>query len=66
LQALQSATIVNAQLLRMEGKIGTLRPGAYADIVAVRGNPLNDVRALETPVWIMKGGEEIAGGTSAQ
>jgi imidazolonepropionase-like amidohydrolase len=66
LQALQSATIVNAQLLRMEGKIGTLRPGAYADLVAVRGNPLTDVRALETPVWIMKGGEEIAGGTSAQ
>jgi imidazolonepropionase-like amidohydrolase len=66
LQALQSATTVNAQLLRMEGKVGTLRPGAYADIVAVRGDPLTDVRVIEAPVWIMKGGEVIAGGTSAQ
>jgi len=66
LQALQSATTVNAQLLRMEGKVGTLRPGAYADIVAVRGDPLADVRVIETPVWIMKGGEVVAGGPPAQ
>ncbi len=56
LQAIRSATLVDAQLLRMEGQIGTLRPGAYADVVAVRGNPLDDVRVLEAPVWVMKGG----------
>jgi imidazolonepropionase-like amidohydrolase len=61
LQAIQSATVVNAQLLRMEGKVGTLRPGAWADIVAVRGDPLADVRALEVPVWIMKQGAVVAG-----
>ncbi len=66
LAAIRSATLVNAQLLRMEGRVGTLRPGAWADIVAVRGDPLADVRALETPVWIMKTGQVVSGQTSAQ
>ncbi len=61
LAAIRSATLVNAQLLRMEGRVGTLRPGAWADIVAVRGDPLADVRALETPVWIMKAGQVVSG-----
>lgn len=56
LAAIQSATVVNARMLRMEGKVGTLKPGAYADLLAVRGNPLENVRALETPAWIMKEG----------
>ena len=59
LQALQSATIVNSQLLRMEGKIGSMKPGAYADLVAVTGNPLDDVRVLEAPAWVMKGGQVV-------
>ena len=59
IQALQSATVVNAQLLRMEGRVGTMRPGAYADLVAVRGNPLEDVRVLEAPEWVMKGGKVV-------
>jgi imidazolonepropionase-like amidohydrolase len=61
LQAIQSATVVNAQLLRMEGRIGTLRPGAWADMIAVRGDPLRDVRALEAPVWVMKEGAVVTG-----
>jgi imidazolonepropionase-like amidohydrolase len=56
LQAVQAATVVNAKLLRMEGKIGTLKPGAFADLIAVPGNPLADVRALEQPVFVMKEG----------
>jgi imidazolonepropionase-like amidohydrolase len=59
IQAVQSATTVNAQLLRMEGRIGTLRSGACADLVAVKGNPLDDVRVLEAPVWVMKGGQVV-------
>jgi imidazolonepropionase-like amidohydrolase len=56
LQAIQSATVVNAKLLRMEGKIGTVKPGAFADLIAVAGNPLQDVRTLEKPAFVMKGG----------
>jgi len=56
LQAIQSATVVNAKLLRMEGKIGTVKPGAYADLIAVAGDPLQDVRALGKPVFVMKNG----------
>jgi imidazolonepropionase-like amidohydrolase len=63
LAAIRSATLVDAELLRMEGRIGTLRPGAWADIIAVRGDPLADVRTLEAPVWIMKAGEVVAGAT---
>ena len=59
LQAIQSATVVNAKLLRMEGRIGTLKAGAFADLVAVPGNPLQDVRALERPVFVMKEGAVV-------
>ncbi len=59
LQAIQSASLVNARLLRMEGKIGTLKPGAFADIVAFEGNPLNDVRILERPVAVFKQGQRF-------
>lgn len=59
LQAIQSATVVNAKLLRMEGKIGTVKPGAYADLIAVAGEPLRDVRTLEKPVFVMKNGERF-------
>ena len=66
LAAIRAATVVNAELLRMEGRIGTLRPGASADIIAVRGDPLADVRALETPVWVMKAGEVVSGSAPAR
>ena len=66
LRAIQSATVVNAELLRMEGKVGTLKPGAWADIVAVPGDPLADVRALESPVWVMKAGEVVTGSLRAR
>jgi len=40
----------------MEGKIGSLKPGAFADLIAVAGDPLQDVRMLEKPVFVMKNG----------
>jgi len=55
-QAIQSATTVAAQLLDMEGKIGELKTGCFADIIAVKQDPLKDIRALENVQWVMKDG----------
>jgi len=59
LDALRSATLVNARLLRREGKVGVLRPGAFADLVAVPGNPLEDVTVVERPVFVMQDGRVV-------
>jgi len=47
LEVLRQATSVNAALLRMDGRLGTIAPGALADLVAVHGNPLKDISVLE-------------------
>jgi imidazolonepropionase-like amidohydrolase len=54
--AIQSATIVNAALFGLDGKIGVITPGAYADIIAVDGNPLEDISILEDIDFVMKNG----------
>ncbi len=59
LQAIQSATVVAARLLRMEDRIGKIAPGAFADLVAVAGDPLRDVRTLEQPRFVMKDGNAV-------
>jgi len=59
LQAIQASTINAADLLGWTGKVGTLEPGAWADIVAVDGDPLKDVTTLERVKFVMKGGEVI-------
>jgi imidazolonepropionase-like amidohydrolase len=56
LQALQSATLVAARLLRREDRLGRLAKGYVGDVVAVRGNPLDDIRTIESPVFVMKDG----------
>ena len=56
LEAIQAATVKGAELLAMDG-VGTLAPGSYADLVAVSGDPLEDIRTMERPVFVMKGGE---------
>ena len=45
IEIIRSATTIGAQLLRMEGKLGTLRAGAYADIILVDGDPLEEPRS---------------------
>jgi imidazolonepropionase-like amidohydrolase len=55
-QAIQTATTVAAQLLDMEGKIGELKSGAFADIIAVKQDPLKDIKVLEQVQWVMKDG----------
>ena len=60
LEAIRTATTVAAELLRMEGQIGSLAPGVYADVIAVEGNPLEDVAALQRVRFVMKGGLVVA------
>jgi imidazolonepropionase-like amidohydrolase len=51
---IRSATTTAAQLLRLEGQVGVVRPGAYADLLVVDGNPLDDIRVLTTPQRSLK------------
>jgi len=59
LQAIQSATINDADLLGWPDKVGTIEPGKWADIIAVDGDPLADVTTLERVKFVMKGGEVV-------
>jgi imidazolonepropionase-like amidohydrolase len=57
LQAIQTATINASDLLGRSSTIGTLESGKYADLIAVDGDPLQDVSTLERVKFVMKGGE---------
>jgi imidazolonepropionase-like amidohydrolase len=59
LQAIQAGTVNAADLLGWAEKVGTIEPGKWADIVAVDGDPLRDVTALEHVKFVMKGGKVI-------
>jgi imidazolonepropionase-like amidohydrolase len=56
LAAIQAGTVNGAKLLGWEGQIGVLKAGFLADIVAVSGNPLEDIAALQKVSFVMKGG----------
>jgi imidazolonepropionase-like amidohydrolase len=55
-QAIRAATASAAELLGMQHKLGTIEPGKLADIVAVPGDPLTDITAIEKVDFVMKGG----------
>ncbi len=57
MRAVQSATGVAAELLDWRGKVGEISPGAFADIIAVAGDPLKDVSLLEHVKFVMKDGK---------
>lgn len=59
LEAIRAATTTAAAALGQSGQVGTLRPGAFADLIAVDGDPLADVTALEDVDWVMKGGQVV-------
>jgi imidazolonepropionase-like amidohydrolase len=61
IEAIRSATTVAAELLGLTGKIGTVESGAWADLVAVAGDPLADVSVLSKIDWVMKAGEVVRG-----
>jgi imidazolonepropionase-like amidohydrolase len=57
MQAIQSATARAAELLDMKGRLGAIAPGAYADIVAVAGDPLTNIKVLDDVGFVMKDGK---------
>jgi imidazolonepropionase-like amidohydrolase len=56
MDAIKSATSTAAELLDMKGELGVIAPGAYADIVAVQGDPLAHIEALKNATFVMKDG----------
>ncbi len=59
MQAVQSATIRAAELLGKENTLGSVQPGRFADLVAVKGDPLQDIRVLENLTHVMKDGKLV-------
>jgi len=60
LDVLRSATLVPGGLLDPDGTLGTIEPGAKADIIAVSGNPMEDITVLEQVGFVMKNGDVLA------
>ncbi len=59
MQAIQSATIRAAEMLGKEGRLGSIAPGRFADLVAVKGDPLSNIRLLENISIVMKDGKIV-------
>src|SRR6267378_3456766 len=59
LQAIQTSTLNDADLLGWSNKVGTVEPGKWADVIAVDGDPLRDVTTLEHVKFVMKGGTVV-------
>jgi imidazolonepropionase-like amidohydrolase len=57
MEAIKSATSRAADMLEMTGKVGVLAPGAYADVIAVPGDPVKDIKQLGNVQFVMKGGQ---------
>lgn len=55
-QAIRAATLDAAKVIGHEDEVGTIAPGKFADMIAVKGDPLADVRVLENVAHVMKGG----------
>lgn len=66
IDAIQAATVHAADLLGWSGKVGSLESGRYADVIAVSGDPLSDVRVLESVKFVMKGGAVVRSDFSAK
>ena len=56
MQAIQTATVNAADLLGWKGKVGSITKGKFADIIAVEGNPIDNISILEQVSFVMKGG----------
>jgi imidazolonepropionase-like amidohydrolase len=66
MDAIQAATIRAADLIGWSDKVGTLEAGHYADLVATNGDPLADVKALESVTFVMKSGVVVKNNTAAK
>jgi imidazolonepropionase-like amidohydrolase len=61
MQAIQAATANAAEALGRPGDVGAIAVGRYADMIAVAGNPLDDVAKLQSVAFVMKGGDVVKG-----
>lgn len=66
MQAIQAATTVSAALLGKSADVGAISPGHFGDLIAVVGDPIADIRALETVQGVIKGGEYMGANAIAQ
>ena len=57
MEAIRSATISAADLIGRGNEAGSLEPGKWGDLIAVKGDPLQDVKRLESVAFVMKGGK---------
>jgi len=57
MDAIKTATVKAAELLDMKGQLGVIAPGALADVVAVDGDPLKDIKVMEKVKFVMKDGK---------
>lgn len=64
LEAIRAATVNAAELLGKSKEFGTIEPGKFADLVAVEGDPLQDIAVMERVVFVMKGGSIIKNQTA--
>jgi imidazolonepropionase-like amidohydrolase len=53
------ATMVNARIIHMQDSLGTIEKGKFADLIAVSGDPLQDIREMQRVKFVMKGGEVV-------
>ncbi len=65
LEALRSATVRPAEMLGMTGQIGVIAPGSYADVIAVEGDPLQNIEVLGKVTFVMKDGQVFKGVSGA-
>jgi imidazolonepropionase-like amidohydrolase len=57
--AIQSGTMINAEVMGWQDRIGSIDKGKYADLIAVSGDPLADITELQRVKFVMKGGKII-------
>lgn len=59
MQAIRSATVVAAEMIGWQDRVGALAPGTFADLIAVAGDPTDDITVLESVPFVMKGGAVV-------
>jgi imidazolonepropionase-like amidohydrolase len=57
MQAIQAATMGGATLIGVDKQVGSLKPGKLADVIAVSGDPIQDIKTLQSVAFVMKGGQ---------